>query len=543
MSIAIIDMICYHTKNKNMLEYQAENISDKDMKDLVDRFFDFHDKQCEVKEDEYDNFFIERDDIDNRRPNWYYACLKKIIFKKNGNIDVEMCIGNNKTSYTVNITEYKTIQPTNDFYQEYSVLQPFNWTNLNQGDLTKDNVFGLFNDAVKDQKAFNSFKDTLIRQISTVFEDKINQKLNQELCGNEQKNNSLMSVDVPMINIMMANDGKENNINQNIHQDANVNPPACDALETEIKQTLEEFMSDIELTQPTQGKADIVIKNKSCVVKNNNKITLRQISILPNNMIPSSRTDVKFDICINEKQYSIPYNNNVLPCVDGGYINKFLQKIENYFQNENNKKFFVEKSAKCLKEQIEQINEENNKIMLEYQNNNDIINHNKELSIIDENEELLYYNNNIVIDDKHITEAEDEKHTALNTNKKIERKIEKEKQINKDNEEQNDNIINQKALSIIDKNKELRHENNNVVTDKQKNPNENITNNAEDKKYTALNTDKNNENETYHNEDHYIVRKIRNCLSTIGCCDCLSLNSGVSLHGYDNSPYIFKQYY
>ena len=543
MSIAIIDMICYHTKNKNMLEYQAENISDKDMKDLVDRFFDFHDKQCEVKEDEHDNFFIERDDIDNRRQNWYYACLKKIIFKKNGNIDVEMCIGNNKTSYTVNITEYKTIQPTNDFYQEYSVLQPFNWTNLNQGDLTKDNVFGLFNDAVKDQKAFNSFKDTLIRQISTVFEDKINQKLNQELCGNEQKNNSLMSVDVPMINIMMANDGKENNINQNIHQDANVNPPACDALETEIKQTLEEFMSDIELTQPTQGKADIVIKNKSCVVKNNNKITLQQISISPNNMIPSSRTDVKFDICINEKQYSIPYNNNVLPCVDGGYINKFLQKIENYFQNENNKKFFVEKSAKCLKEQIEQINEENNKIMLEYQNNNDIINHNKELSIIDENEELLYYNNNIVIDDKHITEAEDEKHTALNTNKKIERQIEKEKQINKDNEEQNDNIINQKALSIIDKNKELRHENNNVVTDKQKNPNENITNNAEDKKYTALNTDKNNENETYHNEDHYIVRKIRNCLSTIGCCDCLSLNSGVSLHGYDNSPYIFKQYY
>ena len=317
---------------------------------------------------------------------------------------------------------------------------------------------------------------------------------------------------------------------KNIHQDANVNPPACDALETEIKQTLEEFMSDIELTQPTQGKADIVIKNKSCVVKNNNKITLQQISISPNNMIPSSRTDVKFDICINEKQYSIPYNNNVLPCVDGGYINKFLQKIENYFQNENNKKFFVEKSAKCLKEQIEQINEENNKIMLEYQNNNDIINHNKELSIIDENEELLYYNNNIVIDDKHITEAEGEKHTALNTNKKIERQIEKEKQINKDNEEQNDNIINQKALSIIDKNKELRHENNNVVTDKQKNPNENITNNAEDKKYTALNTDKNNENETYHNEDHYIVRKIRNCLSTIGCCDCLSLNTGSSMY-------------
>ena len=196
---------------------------------LVGKFFDFQHKQCKVEKDTNGNFFIERGDVYNKNRN-FYACLKKIIFKKNGNIDVEICIGYNKTSYTVEITEYKTIQQQSLLLQEENIVQSFNWKNLNQGDLTKDNVFMLFNNSVKDQQAFNNFKNTLIKQISTVLYYKINQELNQELCGDGQKNNFLMSVDVPMINIMTSNDGKKNNINQNIHQDANVNPPACDNL-------------------------------------------------------------------------------------------------------------------------------------------------------------------------------------------------------------------------------------------------------------------------------------------------------------------------
>ena len=556
MSIAIIDMICYHTKNKNMLECQIYDIADKDMKDLVYQFFDFRNKQFEVKEDKCGNFFIERDDIDNRRQNEYYACLKKIIFRKNGNIDVEMCIGDDEMPYTVNIKEYKTIQPTNDLYQEYSVLQPFNWTNLNQGDLTKDNVFRLLNNNVKDQQAFGSFKKTLIRQISKVFYEKNNQELNQERCGNEQKDNSFMNIGTPIINIMTSKDRKEDNINQNIHQDANVNPQACDALETEIKQTLEEFISDIELTQPTQCKADIVITNKKGVIKNNNKIT--EINISPNKYKPCSVNDVKFNIFINGKKYSISHEIDILPfvqnCSMGLKVCKdFLKDVKKYFQDKNNKKKFVETMAKDARSQINKnykttqqqekknnniidnkelndsaidsveegeiipitktfdykinnienykIIEENNKIIpKEHQNNNDIINHKKELSIIDENEKLSYYNNNIVIDDEHITDAEDK----------------------------------------IDENEELRYKNNNVVTDKQKNPNENITSNAEDKKHTALNTSNSNEDDINHTEDHYIARKTRNCLSTIDCCDCLSLDTMASRNwDANNSPYIF----
>ena len=373
-------------------------------------------------------------------------------------------------------------------------------------------------------------------------------------------------------------------------------------------------MSDIELTQLTQGKADIVIKNKNFFDKKNNKIT--EINISPNNMMPT-KTDVKFNIFINGKQYSIPYDNNVLPCIDRGCINEFLQKIENYFQNEDNKKFFVEKGAKCLKEQIEQINEENNKIMpKEHQNNNNIINHNKELSIIDENEELLYYNNNIVIDDKHITEAEDKKHTALNTNKKIERQIEKEKQINKENnkimpkEHQNNNdIINHnkelndsdienvedgeitqlpKTLNCTINNRQNNNttaqdeittsgkkiEKNNVkqpilvpANDKTQqkvgpdektgnikvNQNRNTTaiqqkndvpkngsmamNNLQTKTYTYNEA----RYDTRENNDHYIARAIRHCLSYINCDKHFTLDDVESQYWErDNSPYIFR---
>ena len=99
-----------------MLEFQSYENYGEDAKNLVDKFFDFQNKQCKVEEDKDGNFFIERGDVDNGHKACY-ACLKKIIFKKDGNIDVEMCMGDDEIHYTLNITEYKTIQQS-PFCQE-----------------------------------------------------------------------------------------------------------------------------------------------------------------------------------------------------------------------------------------------------------------------------------------------------------------------------------------------------------------------------------------------------------------------------------------
>ena len=449
---------------------------DEDAKKLVGKFFVFQDKQCKVEKDTDGNFFIERDDVDNENRE-FHACLKKIIFKKDGKIDVEMCIDNKH--YTLNITEYKIIQPQESFLQEKNIEQPFNWKSLIQGDLTENNVLNFLNSS-QDLTKLNELKNKIINQLAMTLDTELNKKLNKKTRmsatnqnfnknesvndGNNEKTNNINIIPKFIVN----NNNLDIATNANISSSTNKTSMVIDHLKAEIKQTLEEFMSDITVEQQEPYKPNIVIKNK-----NNNKIT--EINISPNNTRPCACNDVKFNIFINGKKYSISYGIVILPFVQNGYTGSkvckdFLNDVNDYLQDENNKKIFVEQTAGYVKRQIE-----------------------------------------------------------------------KGKQINENNEEQNNNIINQKALNIIDKNKELRHENNNVVTDKQKNQNENITNNAEDKKHTAVNTNKNNENDTYHNEDHYIARKIRNCLSTIDCCDCLSLDTGSSIYWRkDNSHFIFE---
>ena len=300
-------------------------------------------------------------------------------------------------------------------------------------------------------------------------------------------------------------------------------------------------MSDIELTQLTQGKADIVIKNKSCVVKNNNDITLQKINISPNNMMPT-KTDVKFNIFINGKQYSIPYDNNVLPCIDRGCINEFLQKIENYFQNEDNKKFFVEKGAKCLKEQIEQINEENNKIMpKEHQNNNDIINHNKELNDSDiENVEdgeitQLPKTLNCTINNRqnNNTTAQDEITTS---GKKIEKNNVKQPILVPANDKTQQKVGPDEKTGNIKVN-----QNRNTTAIQQKNDvpknGSMAMNNLQTKTYTYNEA----RYDTRENNDHYIARAIRHCLSYINCDKHFTLDTMKSRHWErNNSPYIFR---
>ena len=102
-----------------MFEYNWRDDYDgvEDAKLLVGKFFDFQNKQCKVEEDKDGNVFIERGDVNNER-RAFYACLKKIIFKKDGKIDVEMCIVDDKITHTLNITEYKTIPPQSPFLQE-----------------------------------------------------------------------------------------------------------------------------------------------------------------------------------------------------------------------------------------------------------------------------------------------------------------------------------------------------------------------------------------------------------------------------------------
>ena len=146
--------------------------SEEDAKLLVDKFFDFQKYQCKVEKDKDGNFFIEKDDIDNDNRN-FFVCLKKIIFKKDGNIDIEMHIG-----YKPKICSM-TIQDT--LNTDSTITKPFKWNQLSQGKLNHNNVVRLFdNNDAKDKTALKNFKQKLKDQISSKLYHEINKIIKEE---------------------------------------------------------------------------------------------------------------------------------------------------------------------------------------------------------------------------------------------------------------------------------------------------------------------------------------------------------------------------